>query len=172
MSTSLWLELLIIRNKTWGLLIYEIRLYLDLLLLRLLYLRPTEGGGFKEEVNLGASSISISMSLSLSLFLPLSLTLGGGDIDLDLDLDLDLDRDLDLDLWPWNLLSFIFLAFCLALKNSKRPSFSQPSLIVKKKMLIYNFYVFKESLNSMFRFSQHFKISLTHCSIISSLLGT
>ena len=85
---------------------------LDLLSLRLLYLlRVTDGGDFIADVNLGDSSFSLSLFLFLSG-----------------DLDLDLDRDLDCDLDLSNLLSFIFLAFCFALKNSNSPNFSHPSL--------------------------------------------
>ena len=37
----------------------------------------------------------------------------------------DVEHDLDL---RWDISSFIFFAFCFALKNSNSPSFSQPSL--------------------------------------------
>jgi hypothetical protein len=50
------------------------------------------------------------------------------DLDLDLDLDFECDLDLDLDLEEPSSWSFNFLAFCLALKNSYKPSFSHPSL--------------------------------------------
>lgn len=97
-------------------------LYLDLLLLPLCLLRPLGGGEGDLDLLLDLLS-SLSLNLSLSL-------------DLERDLDLDLERDLecDLDLRPLCCLSasfsssLSFLALCLALKNSYRPSFSHPSL--------------------------------------------
>lgn len=98
--------------------------YLDLLLLPLCLLRPLGGGEGDLDLLLDLLS-SLSLNLSLSL-----------DLDLERDLDLDLERDLecDLDLRPLCCLSasfsssLSFLALCLALKNSYRPSFSHPSL--------------------------------------------
>lgn len=48
--------------------------------------------------------------------------------DRDLDPELDMERDLDLEYLLLYPSSLFFLARCLALKNSYRPSFSQPSL--------------------------------------------
>lgn len=70
--------------------------------------------------------------------------LGDGDLEGDLEDDLDRDLDLDLDLLSSLLrsCSFIFLAFCLALKNSYKPSFSHPSLKIEREITS----VFKQTL--------------------------